>query len=58
MEPSDVVVVGDSLRKDIAPAKQLGCQTVWIEGEGWTDEPEDSSPADHTIHSLAELLTL
>jgi len=55
MEPRQVVVVGDSLRKDIVPAKQIGCQTVWIEGEGWTDEKEDHSAADHIIHSLAEL---
>lgn len=57
MEPGEVTVVGDSYAKDIVPAKAAGCHTVWMRGEGWTDdEAADTSAADFTIHRLAELL--
>jgi len=51
----EVVVVGDSIRKDMLPAKKAGCQTIWIKGEGWTDEPEDENVPDRIIHDLSEL---
>ena len=38
MESGEVLVVGDSLRKDIEPAEHLGCQVLWLKGKGWTDE--------------------
>jgi len=56
MSPDEVTVVGDSLAKDIIPAKSLGCHTVWIKGEAWEDTPQDSSAADKVISSLAELV--
>ena len=57
MGPGEVTVVGDSYAKDIVPAKAAGCHTVWMRGEGWTDdEAADTSAADFTIHRLAELL--
>lgn len=33
----EVLVVGDSYSKDILPAEEIGCQTLWIKGRGWTD---------------------
>ena len=58
VSPSDAVVVGDSYTKDILPAHSIGCQTVWIKGEGWTnDEPSDCI-ADVIIHDLSELLVV
>jgi len=36
--PEECVVVGDSFVKDIEPAKELGCKTIWINVKGW-DEP-------------------
>lgn len=39
MKPEDVLVVGDSIKNDIEPAKAIGCQTVLIEGRGWDDTP-------------------
>jgi HAD superfamily hydrolase (TIGR01509 family) len=33
MSPWNVVVVGDSLENDIRPARQLGCRTVWLQGD-------------------------
>ena len=55
LQPDEVVVVGDSMDKDIIPAKKAGCHTVWFEGEGWTDDAVDSAPADDVIRSLKDL---
>lgn len=54
--PEEVVVVGDSMDKDIIPAGKAGCQTVWYQGEGWTDDPVDASAAGRVITDLKELL--
>ena len=56
LEPGEVVVVGDSIDKDILPARQAGCQTVWYQGEGWTDEPVDETIPDRIITDLRQLL--
>ena len=56
LDPSQVTVVGDSLTKDIIPAHRAGCQTVWLQGEGWTDDTVLASEADRVIRSLDELL--
>ena len=55
LESSEVLVVGDSLRKDIEPAEQLGCQVLWLKGKGWTAE-EDSQTHPHTIKRVTEVL--
>ena len=54
-----VLVVGDSLKKDIIPAHSLGCSTVWMQGPGWTDDENDAIdiPVDtRPITSLTQLL--
>lgn len=57
LDAADVTVVGDSYRKDIVPAKSLGCHTVWMKGEGWQpDDEADTTAADLIIHDLKELL--
>ena len=56
LKPDEVVVVGDSIDKDIVPARQAGCHTVWFRGEGWTDDPVDESIPDRIITDLRELL--
>lgn len=53
---AEVMVVGDSIDKDIIPASKAGCQTVWFKGEGWTDDPVDASVAGQVITDLTELL--
>jgi len=58
VSPSDAVVVGDSYTKDILPAHSIGCQTVWIKGEGWTDDEPSDCIADMIIHDLSELLVV
>ncbi len=54
IEPSKAIVVGDSYKRDIVPAKSIGCFTVWLRGKSWS-EPEDTSMADSIIHSLDDL---
>lgn len=49
-----VLVVGDSLRKDIEPAEQLGCQVLWLKGKGWTEE-EDLQTHPHAIAHVTEV---
>ena len=55
LQPHEVLVVGDSMSKDMVPAKDAGCWTVWLKGEGWTDEPEDERLPDRIITDLKEL---
>ena len=42
----EVVVIGDSYRKDIHPSSTLGCRTVWLKNICWEEEPiiEGHSP--------------
>ena len=56
MQPDEVVVVGDSMDKDIIPASKAGCHTVWFKGEGWTDDPVDETAAERVITSLRQLI--
>lgn len=57
LKPEEVTVVGDSLDKDIIPAHEAGCQTVWFRGEGWTPAPHNGDcPYCEIIDSLDELL--
>jgi len=55
--PQNTLMVGDSYDRDIVPAKQCGCITVWLEGKSWKDEV-GGKEADYIIHSLSELETL
>lgn len=50
MKPEEVLVVGDSIKNDIDPAKSIGCQTLLIEGKGW-----DSSPVKYDGKAIKEL---
>lgn len=54
LKPEEVLVVGDSIKNDIDPAKKLGCQTLLLEGKGW-----DNTPLNHegpSIKALDEIL--
>lgn len=33
----ECVAVGDSYNRDILPSKEIGCQTVWLNVEGWEE---------------------
>ena len=57
--PADeALMVGDRLDNDIAPAKAVGMQTVWIrQGFGGLQVPRsDAYRPDQTIQSLRDLL--
>ena len=56
--PGECAAIGDSYRKDILPAKEAGCYTVWLKGEGWEDDPTDAVAADKIITAFEELLFL
>ena len=58
VSPEEVVVVGDSYAKDIVPAHETGCHTVWLKGEGWTDDMPVSCVADYIINDLNELQSI
>ncbi len=55
MKPEEVLVVGDSYKKDIVPAETIGCKVAWIKGKGWTAE-EDAVMHSSIIGKLSELL--
>ena len=55
MQPDEVVVVGDSMDKDIIPAAKAGCHTIWFKGEGWTNDPVDESLAGKVITDLTQI---
>ena len=54
MKPEEVVVIGDSYDKDIVPATQIGCQTVWLKSIGWSPYRGDET-ADAVISDFQEL---
>lgn len=49
-KPEEILVVGDSVKNDIDPARKIGCQTLLIEGKGW-----DDTPLKHDGNSIKEL---
>lgn len=53
-KPEEVLVIGDSLKNDIEPAKRLGCQVLLLEGRGWGDivTPEEAK----TLKRLDEVI--
>ncbi len=55
MAPEEVLVIGDSLRKDIEPARSLGCHVAWLKGRGWTPQ-EDAATDPAMIKNLGEVL--
>lgn len=55
--PEQTVVVGDSYSKDIAPAKQAGCQTIWLNVCGW-EQNEPSVDADEIITDINTLTNI
>lgn len=57
LQPQEVLVVGDSLRKDILPAESLGCRVAWLKGKGWTPE-EDAVTHPSVISDLRDILPM
>ena len=56
---NEILVVGDSYKKDIQPALSLGCRTAWIKGLCWEEESPLPDALPHkVISSIEELLVL
>lgn len=55
LRPEEVLVVGDSFRKDIVPAESIGCRVAWLKGKGWTDE-EDAIEHPSIIKKLNDVI--
>ena len=61
LHPDEVLVVGDSISKDILPASSLGCRTALLPGTPWdSTRPQPTPPADtlilHTLNDLTSLI--
>ena len=54
-DAAHIAVVGDSYTKDIIPAKEAGCQTVWLRGKEWEETP-DTGKADAVIDHFEEII--
>ncbi len=58
LEPGEVVLVGDSLDRDVVPGKEIGMLTVHAKyGDKNYDEERDVE-ADHSIEDVEELMDL
>lgn len=55
LNAEQVLVVGDSLRKDIEPAEKIGCRVAWLKGKGWTDA-EDEAEHPSIIKRLSDVI--
>lgn len=55
---AEVLVVGDSIRKDILPAQSLGCATAWVMGRGWEATEETAPEGCVAINHVKELDSL
>lgn len=58
LPPANVLVVGDSLSKDIRPALKVGCHAVWLKGKGWSDNTEFVPCTVRVIDKLSMLLPI
>ena len=56
MPAENIMVVGDSLGKDILPALKTGCQATWLKGESWKEETIMPPKNVKIITSLTQLL--
>lgn len=55
LQPSEVLVVGDSMKNDIIPAHEAGCQTMLLKGDGFDEQVSyDFKPK--VIEKLGEVL--
>lgn len=55
MLATEVCVVGDSFEKDIIPAIEVGCHTVWFKGEEWMSAVHDEALSDAIITDIRQL---
>ena len=58
LQPDEVMVIGDSLTKDILPAESAGFRTAWIKGPGWSADEDNASHRSETasLETLAKAI--
>ena len=55
----EIIVIGDSYRKDIYPALSLGCKAVWIKNRCWeNEETSDNATPTAIIETIEKLPAL
>jgi len=54
LRPEDIIVIGDSYKKDILPAVSLGCQAIWLRGLSW-DASDNTIQYEPCVQSLMQL---
>lgn len=54
LSAEEIVVIGDSYRKDIYPSSTLGCKTIWLKNICWEEEPVIDGHAPTAIISSIE----
>ncbi len=52
----DIIVIGDSYRKDIAPARSLGCKAIWLKKICWEEEKIEAGKEPTAIIDNLKLL--
>lgn len=57
LQAEECVVVGDSFKKDILPGKEAGCQTIWLNVDGFAEDLENvnNAIADRQITDFAQV---
>ena len=50
------IAIGDAFKKDILPATQIGCHTIWLKGETWKPEVVDESIPNAVITNFKDVL--
>ncbi len=51
----ETLAIGDSFTKDIVPATEAGCRTVWFKGREWEEKCYDETLPSRVITSLDQL---
>ena len=57
LDPKDITVIGDSYKKDIEPARELGCNAIWLRGSSW-DNSDSAIDYEPTVTSLLQLFDM
>ncbi len=56
LNPDQVAIIGDSYTNDIAPAKEVGCTSIWLKNMGWNDQDDHTRTADYVIKKLEDAI--
>ena len=57
LRPEEICVIGDSMKKDIIPAKSLGCNVVWLKGKEW-DSNNSEEVGQSEINAIGDISQL